>query len=199
MKKALFFLVALGLFAFCDSALAQKKRSSSRISLSPRKIHKLPKVDLVMLDKTVPRSYLYRVDRSNVTLINRAVHAKTFKPQYIQGKVGLDKIKDMTIYDRKRRFKTNLYGAAIGGALGYIVGKSVAREDFSQVSIEILNQQPTTGFMEPIIGTILGASIGIAIGDQFTPIRLNDVYKQPQKSSLFLRGVMKKKKKKRKR
>ena len=198
MKSSLFCLLTLALLLCTIDSFGQK-RNKSRVTLSPKKIHKLPKVDLELLDKSYPRSFLYKVDRSSVTLINRSYHRQTYKPMYFQGKLGLDQIKSMTIHDRKRRFKTNAWGALIGGVAGYLVGKAIAPDDFSQVSIEILSQQPKTGFIEPIIGTIVGASLGIAIGDLFTPIRIEDVNENPRKTSLYLRGLQKKKNKKKKR
>ncbi len=194
MKNALLLVLTFTLVA-TTTVFAQNKRSKARVTLNPRKIHKLPVVDLVHLERSYPRSFLYRVDRTSVTLINRAIHNKTFEIEYFQGKLDLDQIKEMTIYDKGRRFKTNLIGAAIGGITGYFIGKSVAREDFNQVSIELLSQRPQTGFIEPILGTIVGASVGIAVGDLFTPIRLRDVHENPRKSSIFLRGLLKKKKK----
>lgn len=180
------------------STIAQTRSSSkSKVKMSPHKIHKLPKVDLDLVDKDYPRSYLARVNKSSITLINRAYHNKTHKPVYFQGTVDFNDINSMTIHSRKRRFKTNIWGALIGGAAGYLVGKSVAREDFNQVSIEILNQRPQAGFVEPILGAIVGASVGIAIGDLFTPIQLDNVNKNPRQTSLYLRGLNKKSKKKR--
>ena len=196
MKSSIYLVILVGLSVLSFEAFAQRS-SSSRISLKPRQIHKLPKVDLDLLEKDYPRSYLYRVKNNSITLINRSVHAKTHETIYFMGDVDFSEINAMTVVDRRRRFKTNLWGALAGGIVGYTIGKLAARDDFNQISIEILNQQPKAGFIEPILGTIVGASLGIAIGDLFTPVRLKDVYKNPRKTSLYLRGLTKKKRKRR--
>jgi hypothetical protein len=152
----------------------------------------MPKVDLDLFEKDYPPSFLYRVNKNSLTLINRAVHNKTFETVYFQGKVDFDDINAITVHSRSRRFKTNIWGAAIGGAIGYFVGKTVARKDFNQFSIELINQRPTAGWAEPIIGTIVGASIGIAIGDLFTPVTIRNVNRNPRKASMYLRGLSRK-------
>ena len=195
--KSSFTYFMIACFILCLGQVQGQNRSNARVKLAPRKIHKLPKVDLELIEKNYPRSYLYKVNKSSITLINRAYHNKTFKPVYFQGDLNFDEIKSITIHSRQRRFKTNIWGAAIGGIAGYFVGKAVAREDFNQISIEILDQRPSTGFVEPIIGAIVGASVGIAIGDLFTPVTLDKVNGNTRQTSLYLRGETKRKKKKR--
>ncbi len=196
MKSSISLILIL--FAFMAGDLYSQDLSRARINLKPRQIHKLPKVDLDLIEKTYPQSYLYRVKRNSIVLINRTYHRTTHDANYFQGEINFDEINTITVHSRKRKFKTNLWGALIGGTVGYLVGKSVAKEDFKQISIELLNQQPTTGFIEPILGTIVGASIGVAIGDLFTPITIEDVHKRPRQTSIFLRGITNKKKSRRK-
>ncbi len=172
-------------------ALAQ-----SNLKLKPREIHRLAKVDLVMEDgKHVPRSWLYRVNRSDIQIVSKSYHNYSYDAVYFTGKVPLEDIKTITIMSRQRRFRTNLVGALIGGVAGYVVGHTLRAEAHQSERIEVLNQKTFSGVVEPFIGVIIGASVGVAIGDLFTPVTL-DVNVNERRASRMLREISRKGKKK---
>ncbi len=133
----LILLLSLLTCLVCMQSMAQ-----SNLKLKPSKIQKLPKVDIEMADgKEVPRSWLYRVNRSDLQVVSKAYHDNSYDPIYFSGKILLEDIKSITILTRQRRFKTNIIGAVLGGAAGYLIGRSLRAEEHRNEQIEILSQR----------------------------------------------------------
>jgi gas vesicle protein len=118
---------------------------------------------------------------------------------YFNGVVPFDQIDRITVISRKRKLQTNLIGAAIGGAAGYLVGRQLRPDGLRQANIELISQPPQNGFIEPILGGIIGAGLGTVIGDLFTPVQIENVNKNPREAAKKLRSYLPAKRKKKSR
>lgn len=172
MKSSTLLLLCLFLFS---SLGAEAQRSQRKEKFKPSEVSKMPIVLIDMVEKSYPRAHLQSVSNSSLTIIKKTLHEHTLKPMYFSGVVPLDDIESIVLISKKRRFKTNIIGAAIGGAVGYFVGRQFRPDPLRQANIELSSQRPVNGFIEPILGGIVGVGIGTIIGDLFTPLYIDNV------------------------
>ncbi|MCB0669396.1 MAG: hypothetical protein KDC80_26410 [Saprospiraceae bacterium] len=151
------------------------QRSQRRQSFDPAEVRKMPIVLIDMVDKSYPRVHLQKVTDASLTVIKRTLHDHTLKPMYFSGTVALDEIESIVLISKKRRFRTNAIGAVVGGALGYFVGRQFRPDPIRQANLELASQRPVNGFIEPILGGIVGFGLGAVVGDLFTPIYIDNV------------------------
>ncbi len=145
-------------------------------------MNKMPVVLIDLLEKSYPKAHLQKVSSSSITVIKKTIHEYTLVPMYFSGEIALDQIESITLISGKKRLRTNLLGAAIGGATGYLIGRKLRPAQLRQNNIELLNQRPLNGFIEPILGGIIGLGIGTVVGDLFTPIHIDNVRGNPKKA-----------------
>ena len=191
MKRPLFLLLCILLLT---SSLAQGQRRTK--VYRPGEVARMPIVLIDLLEKSYPRSHLEKVNNSSIVIVNRSIHRHTLRPMYFSGDVSFDQISRITIISQKRKWKTNLIGAAIGGAAGYLVGRQLRPDRIRRANIELISQPAQNGFIEPILGGILGAGLGAVIGDLFTPISIEQVNENPREAAKTLRTYLPNKKKK---
>lgn len=167
-------LLFLCLFALCSFG-AEAQRSQRKVKFKPSEVSKMPVVLIDMIEKSYPKAHLQSVSNSSLTIIKKTLHEHTLEPMYFSGVVPLDEIESIVLVSKKRRFKTNIIGAAVGGALGYFIGRQFRPDPLRQPNIELANQRPVNGFIEPILGGIVGVGFGTIIGDLFTPLYIDNV------------------------
>ncbi|NND32288.1 MAG: hypothetical protein HKN76_06815 [Saprospiraceae bacterium] len=192
MKSSKWMIVCLCTL-FLTSVFGQRRSNQFKAS----DLAKMPIVYIDLIEKSYPRSYLDRVSNSSITIVNRTFHERTLRPMYFSGVVPLDQIKHITIISKKRKWQTNLIGGAIGGAAGYFLGRQFRPDRIRQANIELIDQPPSNGFIEPILGGILGVGLGVVIGDLFTPVHIDNVNSNPRQAVRTLREHSPKKKKRR--
>lgn len=179
MKSSLLFIFFYPLITITAFGQRASQRSPA---YKPAEIHKMPVVLIDLQEKSYPRSYLQKVTATSVMIIKKTMHERTLQPMYFTGEIALDQIESITLVSRKRKWRTNLIGAAVGGTAGYFIGRQFKPEPLSQANIELLNQPPRNGFIEPILGSLIGLGVGIVVGDLFTPLRIDNVSQNPRKA-----------------
>lgn len=196
MKSSTLFLL-LVFSVSTISSLAQ--RSQRRQTFEPSEVNKMPIVLIDAVDKNYPKVHLQKVTDASITIIKKTLHDHTLKPMYFSGSVPLEDIESIVLISKKRRFKTNAIGAVIGGSVGYLVGRQFRPDPLRQANIELASQKPRNGFIEPILGGIIGVGLGAVIGDLFTPIYIDNVNRnQKQAISTLKDYVVDRRSKKRK-
>jgi hypothetical protein len=159
------------------------QRSQRNQQFDPSEINKMPVVLIDMIERSYPKAHLQKVSNSSLMIIKKTIHDRTLKPMYFSTEVSLDEIESITLISKKRKWRTNLIGAAIGGTVGYFVGNQFRPDRLRQANIELISQPPQNGFIEPILGGIVGLGIGTIIGDLFTPLHIEGV-SQNQKNAI---------------
>ncbi len=172
-----------------DQESTGRNALSSKVTLSPREVHRLPIVTLDMHEHHLPKSYLYRITNSDLTLISRSRHLNTWEMMYFRGRVSLNDIEAITVVSRQRRLRINITGAVVGGLTGYMVGRWMRPDPIRQRNIEVLGQWPVNGFVEPALGAIIGASLGVCFGEFLAPVRIEGVSRNPSASVRALRRL----------
>lgn len=179
MKSSLLFIFFYPLITLAAFGQRTSLRSPG---YTPAEIHKMPIVMIDLQEKSYPRSYLQKVSATSVVIIKKTMHERTLQPMYFSGEIALDQIESITLISRKRKWRTNLIGAAVGGTAGYFIGRQFKPEPLMQSNIELANQAPRNGFIEPILGTLIGLGVGIVVGDLFTPLRIDNVSQNPRQT-----------------
>lgn len=184
MYKKLYILLAC-MFVISIS-FAQRTALNSR----PDGLGKMPIVFLEVNNKFYPKSYLARVNNTSIMLINKTMHRNTWEDMYFKGSVDLKDVNRIMIVDRKKKWRNNLVGALLGGAAGYFVGNLLKPGQLRQNNIELIGQPPQNGFVEPILGTLVGASVGMIVGDRLTPVTIEHVNRNPERSARQIREAI---------
>lgn len=184
MKSSIALLVLL---CILYSLPTHAQRSQRNQQFKSSEINKMPIVVIDMIEKSYPKAHLQKVTNSSLMIIKKTIHEHTFKPMYFAGEVPIDQIESITLISKKRKWQTNLIGAAAGGAIGYFVGNLLRPDQIRQNNIELISQRPRNGFVEPILGGIVGVGIGTVIGDLFTPLHIDGVNRNPKKAIAKLR------------
>lgn len=185
MKSFTIFILLCSLLLAVPS-LAQRSRQITS-NIKPAEINRMPVVMIDLLEKSYPKAHLQKLSNSSITVIKKTIHEHTLRPMYFSGEIALDQIESITLISGKRRLRTNLLGAAVGGAAGYLIGRQLRPAQLRQNNIELINQRPLNGFIEPILGGIIGLGIGTGVGDLFTPIQIHNVRGNPKKAISTLR------------
>lgn len=165
-----------------SSVVCSAQRAQRKQTFKPSEVNKMPIVLLDVVDKKIPKSHLFKVSNSSISIINKTIHDHTQRPMYFSGEVPLDQIESIVLISKKRRFKTNMIGAIVGGTVGYLVGRQFRPDPIRQVNIELASQPPVNGFIEPILGGIVGLGLGAVIGDLFTPIYIDNVHRNQKQA-----------------
>lgn len=184
MKSSITTTVVLCIIC-CFPIHAQRSQRSQQFKAS--EVNKMPIVLIDMIEKSYPRAHLQKVTNSSLTIIKKTIHERTLRPMYFAGEVPIDQIESITLISKKRKWRTNLIGAAVGGAVGYFIGNQLRPDRIRQNNIELISQPAQNGFIEPILGGIVGVGVGTVIGDLFTPLHISGVNHNPKKAIPKLR------------
>ncbi len=168
MSRLIFCLCVIGLLAFSADLSAQKK-----VRIKPEDRADVSIVKMQVDDRVFPKSMLYRVHRKTMTVVKTSIDVSTGNEFYIPVEIDINEFDYITIYNRKRKRMGMLIGGVSMALAAYFVTDQLTNKSISQPSIEILGQAPQTGFVEPVVAGILGAGVGVILGDLLSPVRIN--------------------------
>lgn len=168
MFRLIYSFCILGLFAFSADISAQKK-----VRIKPEDVAKISIVKMEVGDRTFPASMLYSVGRRSMTVVKTSIDVSTGKEFYLPVEIDINEFDHITIYNRKRKRWGMLIGGVTMGLASYFVANQFTNKRLNAPSIEILGQEPQTGFVEPFVAGILGAGVGVILGDLLSPVRIN--------------------------
>jgi hypothetical protein len=144
-----------------------------KVRIKPKDVKGISMVKMTVGDRTFPKSMLYSVHRKAMTVVKTSTDASTGKEFYLPVELDINEFDYITIYSRKRKRMGQLIGGVSLALAAYFVTNQLSNKHLDAPSIEILGQAPQTGFVEPIVAGILGAGVGVILGDLLSPLRIN--------------------------
>ena len=166
MKRPLLFLAGILIFLIGSGDLAAQRT----VDLDPKVSKKISRVRFYQDEQKFPNALLYKTRRDELTVLRQAVDATTGSPMYIPVRLDPNDFDKIVIYNRKRKTKYQIVGGVGMAALSYFVVDQLSHNNLDQISIEILNQPPEHRFVEPIVAGIIGAGIGVLVGEFLSPV-----------------------------
>ena len=153
----------------CTVVNAQRK-----VRIKPADLKKVSYVKLKTAEKEFPKLILYKTTRKDLTVVRHTMEDATGRDVFMPHTVAIDEFDHITIYNKKRRIWGQIIGGVGLGATAYFVtDQIVGGNDVDQITIELLGQSPESNFIEPIVAGIIGAGVGVILGEMLSPIRIN--------------------------
>jgi|GEM_PF-2362436 len=167
LSKLILCFCTIGLFVFTTDAVAQKK-----VRIKPEDRAGISMVKMEVGDRVFPKSMLYKVQRKTMTVVKTSIDASTGEEFFIPVEIDINEFDYITIYNRKRKRMGMLIGGVSMALVSYFVADQLGNKNLNSPSIELLGQEPQTGFVEPYVAAILGAGVGVILGDILSPVRI---------------------------
>ncbi|MBX2816034.1 MAG: hypothetical protein KTR24_08550 [Saprospiraceae bacterium] len=165
-------LLLLAMCFLCLPSWSQEDQSKV-LRYSVHELKNLTKIDLVTQETRLPRMYLQKVGRNDLTVMRVPTNQVNMETRFVTKTYTFDEINKMTLHNRSRKRKFGLIGSAIGAAAGVALGIAISKEKEQDDNLLLLNQRTESGFAEPIIGGIVGWGVGFVIGEFISPVRLS--------------------------
>ena len=161
------YLSLLILFVTASDMAAQKVR------IKPQDVKNISEVKLEVDGRIFPKAMLYRVNRREMTLVRESSNYVSKESFYIPTEIAIDEFDYITIYNRKRKIWAQIIGGVGLATVSYVVVDQIYDNKMSNVFLEILNQPPQHRFVEPIVAGILGAGVGVILGELLHPVKID--------------------------
>jgi len=168
------FAALFAFLAFAISGVAQSDKPKP-FELTDADIKKLSRTEIDLVTSRLPsnRIYIYMLKEDSVGLLIPPRRSLDLPAVTIKRTYAYKDISKLVIINPKRKSRVGWIGSAIGLAAGVGVGLLISEDDAPSDNLAPLGQTTAPSLFEPIIGGVLGWSIGKTVGEISSRVKLS--------------------------
>ena len=159
-------------------------------------IRKLSKIHLFRGDKAYPESFLKAV-RNDSLLLYTSLYHKDSGLFFTDAIVDFNNFDRATIINKKKRIRNTVLASASMGLASFFITKHLTKADPSRAFISPgtdprVNRPLNSGNTEGVLAGVIGAGVGLIIGEKFFKTRI-DLRKDRRKAKRLIKSHVKRK------
>lgn len=166
-------LCLMVLMIMVASDMSAQEATKRTVKIKAKDVKNISTVTLESNGRKFPAYKLYRTTRSELTLLRDEPSDMLKEGHFAPFKVELDAFDKVVIHNRKRTIWASIIGGVGLAGVSYFVVDQLSENNLDSPQLELLGQETSHRFIEPIVAGILGAGIGVIVGEMLAPIRID--------------------------